>query len=204
MLVVGAGGHARVCIEALLDSGHVVVGCVSADATGVAGLPRPVIGHTADLEEVARASAATHAFVAVGDNVARERLADECSRASLLLVNAISRYAMVSSSAHLADGVAVLAGAVVNANATVGRGAVLNTRCSVDHDNTVGEFAHVSVGVALGGSVSIGARALVGIGATVLPGVSVGADAVVGGGAVVVGDVPMGVTVVGVPAAVRQ
>ena len=203
MLVIGAGGHARVCLDALFDSGFEVVGCVSADATGVHGLPCAVLGLTADLGQVARAAGATHAFVAVGDNTARERLAADCERASLPLVNAISGGATVSPSAQLADGIVVAAGAVVNAAATVGRGAVLNTRCSVDHDNVVGEFAHVSVGVALGGSVSIGARALVGIGSTVLPGVHVGADVVVGGGAVVVCDVPAGVTVVGVPAVVR-
>lgn len=204
VLVVGAGGHARVCIEALLDSGLEVVGCVSADGTGAAGLPCPVLGRTADLAEVARRAEATHAFVAVGDNAAREQLANECERASLPLVAAVSRFAMVSASAHLGEGVAVLAGAVVNAAAVVGRGAILNTRSSVDHDNVVGDFAHVSVGVSLGGTVSIGARALVGVGSTVLPGIRVGDDAIVGGGAVVVRDVPAGATVVGVPAAVRS
>jgi len=202
VLVVGAGGHARVCIEALLDGGYEVLGCVSADGVGAVGLPRPVLGRTDDLVGVASSVGATHAFVAVGDNATRERLAGECGRASLPLATAISRFAMVSPSAEVGDGAAVLAGAVVNAAAVVGRGAVLNTRCSVDHDNVVGAFAHVSVGVSLGGSVSIGARALVGIGSTVLPGLQVGDDAVIGGGAVVVRDVPAGVTVVGVPAAV--
>ena len=192
MLVVGAGGHARVCIEALLDGGMDVVGCVSADGNGAAGLPCPVLGRTADLADVALAAAATHAFVAVGDNAARQALAGECERASLPLVTAISRFAMVSSSARLGDGVVVLAGVI------------LNTRSSVDHDNVVADFAHISVGVSLGGSVSIGARALVGIGSTVLPGLHVGDDAVVGGGAVVVRSVPAGATVVGVPATVQS
>jgi UDP-perosamine 4-acetyltransferase len=204
VLVVGAGGHARVCIEALLDGGMDVVGCVSADGNGAAGLPCPVLGRTADLADVALAAAATHAFVAVGDNAARQALAGECERASLPLVTAISRFAMVSSSARLGDGVVVLAGAVVNAAAVVGRGVILNTRSSVDHDNVVADFAHISVGVSLGGSVSIGARALVGIGSTVLPGLKVGDDAVVGGGAVVVRSVPAGATVVGVPATVQS
>lgn len=200
VLVVGAGGHARVCLEALVDSGHVVVGCVSKDGIGASGLPVAVVGRTDDLVAVAAAVRATHSFVAVGDNATRQRLTAACRDAGLPLVNAISRFAMVSPAASLGTGVAVLAGAVVNAAAVVGDGAVLNTRCSVDHDDVIGSCAHVSVGVALGGGVSVGDRALIGIGATVLPLRSVGADAVVGAGSVVVDDVPGGVLVVGVPA----
>ncbi|MDO9175159.1 MAG: NeuD/PglB/VioB family sugar acetyltransferase [Actinomycetota bacterium] len=200
VLVVGAGGHARVCLEALADSGHVVVGCVSKDGIGAVGLPVPVVGRTDDLVSVAAAVGATHSFVAVGDNAIRQRLTEACVAAGLPPVNAISRFAMISPGASLGAGVAVLAGAVVNAAAVVGDGAVLNTRCSVDHDCVIGACAHVSVGVALGGGVSVGDRALVGIGATVLPLRSVGADAVVCGGSVVVHDVPAGARVVGAPA----
>jgi len=202
VLVVGAGGHARVCIEALVDSGHTVVGCVSTDGSGVPGLPCAVVGRDTDLDGAALLTKATHSFVAVGDNATRQAASVRCAAAGLPLVNAISRFAMVSPSALLGAGVAVLAGAVVNAVATVGDGAVINTRASVDHDDVIGPFAHVSVGVALGGAVTIGERALLGIGAVVLPGCEVGVAAVVGAGAVVVRNVPAGVTVVGVPARV--
>ena len=201
VLVVGAGGHARVCIEALLDSGYEVVGCVSRDGTGVPGLPCPVVGTETDLVAVAATVGATHAFVAVGDNTAREVLAAHCAAARLPLVNAISRWAMISPSASLGNGVAVTAGAVVNAAAVLADGVILNTRASADHDCVIGAFAHVSVGVSLGGGVIIGERAFIGIGATVLPARHIGHDAVVGGGAVVVRDVHPGDTVAGVPAA---
>jgi len=200
VLLVGAGGHARVCLDALVDSGHDVVGCVSRDGTAVVGLPCPVVGADGDLSQAAAACAATHAFVAIGDNTARQAAAARCRAAGLPLVNAVSKYAMVADSARLGVGVAVFAGAVLNAGASVADGVIVNTRASVDHDNVIDSFAHVSVGVALAGGVHIGERALVGIGSVVLPGLSVGSDAVVGGGAVVVCDVPAGVTVVGVPA----
>lgn len=198
--MVGAGGHARVCVEALHDAGHEVVGCVSRDGSAVPGLPCPVVGTDADLAAAAAAVGATHAFVAIGDNAARSAAAVRCHQAGLPLVNAISRFAMVSPSATVGVGVAIFAGAVLNAHASVEDGVIVNTRASVDHDGTVGAFAHVSVGVSLAGGVSIGERALVGIGSVVLPGCTIGPDAVVGGGAVVVRAVAAGTTVVGVPA----
>ena len=200
VLMVGAGGHARVCLEALHDAGHQVVGCVSRDGVSAPGMPCPNVGADGDLAAAAAACGATHAFVAIGDNVARSAAATRCKSAGLPLVNAISRFAMVSPSATIGEGVAVFAGAVLNAHSSVADGAIVNTRASVDHDGAVGAFAHVSVGVALAGGVTIGERALVGIGAVVLPGLTVGRDAVVGGGAVVVHDVAPGSTVVGVPA----
>lgn len=203
VLVVGAGGHARVCAEALIDSGFALAGCLSADGSSVPGLPMPVVGTDDQLEAVAERLGVRHVFIAVGDNQARERLQRRAEADGLLVVQAISRFAMVSPTAHLGRGVVVAAGAVVNAAAHVADGVILNTRCSIDHDCTVAPFAHVSVGVSTGGAVHVGQRALLGVGAAVLPGVSIGADAVVGAGAVVVGDVADGSTVVGVPARPR-
>lgn len=204
VLVVGAGGHARVCIEALADCGHLVVGCVSADGTGSPGLPCPVVGRDDDLVAVAAELAVHHVFVAIGDNRAREVVTSRARAAGLTPVNAISRFAMVSPGARLGSGVAVLAGAVVNTSADIGDGAVLNTRCSVDHDASVGVFAHVAVGASVAGGVRIGARALIGVGAALVPLVQIGADAVVGAGAAVIADVAESTTVVGVPAAPRR
>ena len=204
VLLIGTGGHAKVCAEALHDTGHTVVGCVNRDGGAAHGMPAPVVGRDSDLAAAAAACGADAAFVAVGDNPAREVLAEGCAAAGLPLVTAISRFAMVSSSARLAPGVLVAAGAVVNAAAAVADGVILNTRSSVDHDCTIGAFAHVAVGATLAGAVVVGQRALLGAGCAVLPQVHIGHDATVGAGAVVRHDVAPGSTVVGVPARARE
>ena len=195
VIVVGAGGHARVCIEALLDSGFDVVGCVSRDGAGVSGLPCRVLGRDEELVELA---------VGIGDNRTRELITARCRAAGLAGVNAVSRFAMVSTAAELGIGVAVLPGAVVNPSAIVADGAIVNTRASIDHDVYVGPFAHVAVGASLAGGVTVGERALLGVGSCVVPLVRIGADAVVGAGAAVVRDVPAGALVLGVPARERE
>lgn len=200
--MVGAGGHAKVCIESLVDSGHVVVGAVSREGVPVDGFPVPVVGTDADVAAVVAAHDADAVFVAVGDNVMRAAVRRKCVELGLAEVSAISKYALVSDQADLGGGVAVMAGAVVNASTRIGAGAIVNSRASVDHDCVVGDDAHVAPGAVVAGGVRIGVGVLVGVGAKVLPNLSVGDGAVVGGGAMVVADVPAGVTVVGVPARV--
>lgn len=201
VLLIGAGGHARVCLEALLDDpGHRVVGAVSRDGTGVDGLGVPLLGTDDDLDGVARRSLADLACVAVGDNTARRTLSDRWSGTGRGFASAISRHVALSTSVVIGPGAVLLPGAVVNAATTLGAGVIVNTNASIDHDCTVGDFVHVAPGVAIGGGVRIGSGTLVGIGARVLPGCTIGENVTVGGGAVVVSDIPDGEVVTGVPA----
>ena len=186
VLVVGQGGHAAVCSEALVDGGAIVVATISTDG--------------ADIDEATRRASATHVFIAIGDNAARVRLLRRCSELGLAVATAVSRHAMVSDHVAIGTGVALLPGAVVNAAATLRDGVIVNTNSSVDHDCTVGTGTHIAPGCAIAGGVTIGDGVLVGVGARVLPGISIGNGATVGAGAVVTRDVADGSTVVGVPA----
>ena len=175
------------CIEALLDEpGTSVAASVSTD------------GH--DLAELVRTHAATHVFVAVGDNAARGRLLERCNELHIAVTSAVSRFAMVSNSATVGLGVALLPGAVVNAATVLHDGVIVNTNSSVDHDCTIGTNTHIAPGCAIAGDVTVGDGVLVGIGARVLPGIHIGGGATVGAGSVVTRDVSPHVTVVGMPA----
>ena len=203
VLVVGAGGHARVCIEALTDDElTTVVGCVSSDGLCIAGLETLMLGVDTDLEAIARTEAATHVFVAIGNNDARSQVMARCWASGLHGASAISRFAMRSHTASIGEASVLMPGAIVNAASRIGPGVIINTGAGVDHDCVIGEFAHIAPGVAIAGGVTIGARAFIGIGARIIPGITIGDDAVVGAGAAVIRDVAAGATVVGVPARV--
>lgn len=205
VLLIGAGGHARVCLEALADDpDHLVIGAVSRDGTGVADLLIPMIGTDDDVGALMGAHSLRHAHVAIGDNVARAGAAARWVGAGGELRACVSRFAMPSRSAAIGPGAALLPGAVVNAATTIGTGAIVNTNASIDHDCEIGDFAHIAPGAAIAGNVGVGPRTLVGIGSRVLPGLRIGADVVVGAGAVVTADVPDGAVVVGIPARVRR
>jgi UDP-perosamine 4-acetyltransferase len=203
VIVLGAGGHAKVVIELLRASGHEVAGLVGPDApTELLGAPR--LGDDDDLPALFAAKAAEGAFIAVGENRLRCKLAAMTKKIGFTPVNAISPNAIISPSAKIGAGVALMAGAVVNADAVIGDCAIVNTNAGIDHDCVLDEGAHVAAGATLAGTVRLGKRVLIGAGAVVAPGVTIADDAIIGAGACVVRDIREAGTYVGVPARVRQ
>ena len=203
VLVLGAGGHAKVVVSTLLAAGRAVAGLLDDDArthgTRVLGLP--VLGPLAELERRG-AEAAVAAVIAVGDNAARKRIAARFPGAAW--ATAVHPRAEVHPSARLGPGSVVFAGAVVQPEAELGAHVVINTGASVDHDARLGDFVHLAPGARLAGAVVLGEGVFLGMGAAALPGVEVGAWTTVGAGGVVVEDLPAGVTAVGVPARPRE
>jgi UDP-perosamine 4-acetyltransferase len=200
LLLVGAGGHAKVVIELVRAAGtHEVVGLIDRDLEGSPILGVPILGTDVDLPRF-RHEGINHAFVGIGNNQRRLQMGRYLQQIGFEIINAISPAAVISVSVKLGRGIAVMAGAVINAEARIDDFAIINTRASVDHDCWVGEGAHLAPGSTLAGNVRIGTLAFVGAGASIIPGKNIGENAVVGAGACVIRDVPNGASAWGVPA----
>lgn len=202
VVIIGGGGHAKVVIESLRAAGETVAAIVDADPTPRQVLGVPVRGDDLILPEL-RGQGLSRLFVAIGDNRLREKLGRRGRELGFSLVNAIHPSAVISPSARLGAGVAVMAGAVVNADSEIEDLAIINTGAIVDHDCRLGVACHLGPASALAGGVSIGPRAFLGVGARAIPGVTIGADVIVGAGGVVVRDLPDGALAVGVPAKIK-
>lgn len=199
IIIVGAGGHAKVCIELLRAAGEPVAFCIgdaggAPDCVGV-----PVLDGDHHLPRL-YAKGYRRAFVAIGANRLRARLAKVVREQGYELVNAISPRAQVSPSANVGAGVAIMAGAVINAEAVIGDLVIINTGATIDHDCVIGPAAHVAPQCALAGNVTLAACSFLGVGCKVIPGVTIGEHAIVGAGGVVICDIGAGVTAVGTPA----
>ena len=198
--LLGAGGHAKVAGEAWLSSGGEIVGWHD-DAAERRAAPAGAWPMLGTLDAAFGSGDALH--IAIGDNVARQRAADEADDARFPPV--VHAAAILSPTVRIGPGSLVCAGALLQADAAIGRHAIVNSGALIEHDCRIGDFVHIGPGVRLGGNVTVGAGALIGIGAIVIPGVAIGADALVGAGAVVLRDVPAGATMAGNPArALRQ
>ncbi|HEY5549062.1 MAG TPA: NeuD/PglB/VioB family sugar acetyltransferase [Coriobacteriia bacterium] len=193
LLIVGAGGHAKVVIDAAEEAGFEIAGVIGSIADAPEVLGHPV---SQDREGVS----ADGFIVAIGDNVMRARTFAEHLATGLPPASVIHPSAILGRDVAVGDGTFIAAGVIVNAGARIGADTILNTGCTVDHDCVIGEHSHVGPQVALCGSVTLGEGVLLGVGSCASPGASVGDWSVVGAGAAVVGGLPARTVCVGVPA----
>lgn len=195
LLVIGAGGHAKVVIDAARCAGFEIAGIL-----GRPGDPAEVLN--APVSHDASGISADGFIVAIGDNAARARHFEEYRASGLEPTSVIHPSAVIAGGALIGEGTFVAAGVIVNVDARIGADVILNTGCTVDHDCVIGSHALVGPLASLCGGVEIGGGVLLGAGVSVKPRTSVGAWSVVGAGAAVVSDLPARSVCVGVPARV--
>jgi sugar O-acyltransferase (sialic acid O-acetyltransferase NeuD family) len=193
LIVIGAGGHAKVVVDAALRRGLEIAAVI--DEAGGGG---EVLGYRSvtDFE----AGDGDGFVVAIGDNATRQDRFDHYRARGWTPLAVVHPDAILSDDVIVEPGAVVFAGVIVNSCAHVGEDAILNTGCTVDHDCVIGAHAHVGPGANMCGDVTVGEGALLGVGSCVVPGASVGSWATVGAGAAVVRHVADGTAVVGVPA----
>ena len=198
LILLGAGGHARACIDVIEGQGRYrIAGLVGAPAeVGSEVLGYPVLGSDADLAQLAQQY--HHALVAVGQLRSpelRSALYRQALALGLALPAIVSARAHVSTHAQLGAGTIVMHGAVINAGARVGANCIINTGAIVEHDAEVGDDCHVSTGAILNGGVRVGAGSFIGSGSIVREGLLLGRRCIVGMGQSVRHDVADGAQV---------
>lgn len=193
LTIIGAGGHGKVVIDALMDMGieNITIADSDVSLAGSYLLEKPICLLEEDI-------VASSFHVAVGLNDIRSKLYENYKHYKYETI--VSSYAKVSRHASILDGVFVAAGAVIGPSSVLGRGVIVNHGAIVDHDCCVEEFCHIAPNATLLGGVSIGKRVLVGSGSVVLPGVVIEDDVIIGAGSVVTKNVKQGMTVAGNPA----
>jgi UDP-perosamine 4-acetyltransferase len=198
VVVIGAGGHAKVCVEILHAMGRHVAFCVGQEKSPACCAGVPVVEGDKHLLRLYD-EGYVEVFVAIGSNGLRQKLAAMALSFGYSLVSAVSPKACVSPSATLGRGIAIMAGACINAEAIIGDLAIINTGSTVDHDCVIGTAVHIAPQSGLAGNVKVGDRTFVGIGSCVIPEITIGSDVTLGAGSVVVRNLPAGVKALGVP-----
>jgi UDP-perosamine 4-acetyltransferase len=199
VIVLGAGGHAKVVIEILRAAGHQISYCVGGEDSPKECMGVPVLlgdDHLFKLRDAGYSSI----FPAIGSNLVRQRAAIHAVKLGFTLVNAISPYAIVSPSLVIGKGVVIMSGVVINAQCNIEDLVIINTGATIDHDCHIGVGAHVAPQCALAGNVKVGQGVFLGIGTVVIPDITIGSHSIIGAGGVVISDIPPSSTAVGNPA----
>lgn len=203
IVILGAGGHARMLAQFLAVGGHRVRGYVSPrqDACHV----NEWLGEDEDLTSIlTEGTRVINGIGSTGRISARRRAFEIAHSRGAHFLDYLHPDSLVDPSSQFGPGVQVLAGAILQPASALGRNVLINTAALVEHDVCIGDHAHVAPRACLCGGVKLGCGVHVGAGAIVLQNLQVGDDAVIGAGAVVTRAVPAGATVVGNPARIVE
>jgi len=187
VILFGAGGHARSCIDVIEQEGtfHIVglVGKGSEVGNEVNGYR--VVADEANMPDLK--NEANFALVAVGQILSPElriKLKDQIIRAGFELATVIAPTAYISPSAVIGAGTIVMHGAILNSGVQVGQNCIINSKALLEHDVSVKDNVHISTGAILNGKVSIDEGCFVGSGAVLKEGIIIGQRTVIGMGTI--------------------
>jgi sugar O-acyltransferase (sialic acid O-acetyltransferase NeuD family) len=185
LLLIGAGGHAKACIDVIEQQGRFeVIGLVGReDEFGESLLGYAVIGTDADLPALVKK--APNALITIGQIKSpdlRIRLFELLLANGFRLPSVVSPSAYVSGHAAIGAGTIVMHDAIVNADAVVGDNCIINTRSLVEHDVKVADHCHISTGAIVNGHVNIGKGCFIGSGSAVRESVIIAERCVIGMG----------------------
>lgn len=190
LVLIGAGGHARVLHALAAAAGRRFVGVCDPVLTRKGERfwnQIPVIESEAALEAMPRNSVMlVNGIGKVVGNTIRQQVHVRLSKLGFRFATLVHPAAWVAPDVQLADGVQIMAGAVVQPGCAIGEDSIINTRASVDHDCIIGSHVHVAPGATLCGSVKVEDNAFIGAGAVVIQTLCIGSGAVVAAGATVV------------------
>lgn len=204
VLIVGASGHAKVCIDIFeKEDKYEIVGLI--DLPGKVGTKffnYEVLGSEENIPTLFEKFGECKIFVAVGDAWLRHKISEKIKGiiSNIDFISAIHPSAIIARGVKIGRGVAIMAGVVINSDCQIGDFAILNTNSSLDHDCILNEYGSMLPNSVTGGGVHVGAFSVISIGATVLHGVKIGDHSIIGAGAVLTKNCPDKTIMYGVPA----
>lgn len=155
IVIIGAGGHAKVICDAILSGGkYAIAGFVDANVPvgSLVMYDYKVILAQDELPKVK--SHGDYFIVAIGNNQVRAGLYNELKQI-LKPATIIHPAAAIAKSAEIKEGAVLLANAVVNALSVIGENTIVNSGVVVDHESVIGDHVHLSIGTMVGSNSSI-------------------------------------------------
>lgn len=203
VVIIGAGGHAKVIADIIEKSGDEVVGFLDDNKENGATVIKnyKVIGDLNNRFAMAVTKKDVEFIIAIGDNKKREEISHS---PNLKFYTAIHPSAQIGLDVEIQEGTVVMANVCINSSARIGKHCIINTGAIIEHDNIIEDFVHISPNATLGGTVKIGESTHVGIGSIVKNNITICKNCTIGAGAVVVKNIIEEGTYVGVPARERK
>ena len=203
LMIIGAGGHAKVVLDAALNAGFTILGLADTDPSrkGEKVLGIPIIDGNSWMEAHSTDSVALVMGIgSIGDTSKRQEIFAQLLAKGFDFATVVHPSAVVAQGVTLGCGTVIMAGAIIQPGCCIEDNVIINTGAQVDHDGHIQAHAHIAPGAILCGDVTVGKGAHIGAGAKIIQAVEVGEASIVAAGAVVTRNAPAHSLLMGLPA----
>ena len=183
-VVIGAGGHAKVLVTALLCLHHKPDFLTDTDpALQMSNIHGILINKPENIPLDAKL------INGIGHLKTRINIYKDFSAQGYKFTGVIHPSAVVTGQVEFGDGVQIMAGAVVQSHTYLGNNVLINTRASVDHDCYIDDHTHIAPGVIVCGGVKIGKECFIGAGTTIIQNISIADNSFIPAGSIITEDI---------------
>ena len=191
VVVLGAGGHAKVLIEILIRMEIEVLG-VSIKFTDK---PEKTNYRLFSDDEVMSKFSPKEINLVNGvgslpNHKVRYDLSMTYAEKGYNFISISHPSSIISSDVKISEGAQLLAGTFIGSGSSIGTGTIINSHSSIDHDCEIQEYCHIAPGVTCSGQVKIGKFVHVSPGVTVINNIKIGDNSIINPGVIVTDNVP--------------
>lgn len=202
VVIIGAGGHAKVIADIIIKSGDNLLGFLDDNkeigTVIIKNTDYTVIGKIEDCIKVYENESNVSFIIGIGSNQIRKMIAEKYN--NLNYYTAIHPSAQIAMDVEIEEGTTIMANSCINTSAKIGKHCIINTASIVEHDNKISDYVHLSPNVTSCGTVTVGELTHIGAGTTIKNNIDISDNCIIGAGAVVVKDIEEKGTYIGVPA----
>jgi len=181
VVVIGAGGHAKVLINTLKKKQVEILGATTAEPKiydQILGIP--ILGDDSIIASYK--PDAIYLVNGVGHLPgvdSRYKIYEHYKALGYSFLSVIDPSAIISSDAEIEEGVQIMAGVILQPGIKIQANSIINTGVSIDHDCLIGRHCHLAPRVTLCGGVSIGNFTFVGAGSIIIQSIHVAEAAII-------------------------
>lgn len=169
VIVIGAGGHAKVIADIIIKSGDEFIGFLDDNIPeGTEILGYKVLGKINDIQKIhnqnKNENQEIYFAIGIGNNKLRKEIFENNK---VKYYTAIHPSSIIALDVNIGEGTMISANTVINVSTKIGKCCIINTGSILEHDNRIEDFVHISTGVVLAGTVKVGKLSYIGSGVSI-------------------------------------
>ena len=192
VIIIGAGGHAKVIADMARLSGMEILGFVAPNIEAEVNFcGSKVLGNDSIIGSYSPDQInLINGIGALPGKDLRQEVSNRMREQGYSFATVVHPNAIISTDVELDEGVQVMAGAIIQTSVKIGMDTIVNTGAIIDHDCYIEENCHIAPGSVLSGGVVVKNGSYIGSGAKIIQCITINDGCTIAAGTTVYANVP--------------